>query len=361
MDREEIAIRRAISADPWNDTPRLVFADWLEEHDQPERAEFIRVQCRLARMGEGDPERVALRKREQQLLLKSKAGWLREVPWQFRRSTFVRGFIQPVWGGPLDRFAEIVNLYGLVAPLWNVRLDFPPGSYPAQIDEPALLQADLLALNYFAESLTVPGPPFPELSSVNNVSDLQVRGVVLSPESLTQSLHSGVFSSLRRLSLAVVGLQPASLHELAQMDLWDCLEVFALREIRLPEDGLAELIPALNRSRLWSLGVHDCGFGEVLVHQLRDSKVLGGLQVLALAGCGVGDTGALALSLSSTLANLRSLNLERNRIGADGARALAESPFLAGLQRLSLLNNRLDARSTARKVLQERFGDRVVL
>jgi uncharacterized protein (TIGR02996 family) len=39
----------AICAAPDDDTPRLVFADWLEEHGEPERAEFIRVQCRIAR------------------------------------------------------------------------------------------------------------------------------------------------------------------------------------------------------------------------------------------------------------------------------------------------------------------------
>jgi uncharacterized protein (TIGR02996 family) len=32
-----------------DDTPRLVYADWLSEHGQPERAELIRVQRALAR------------------------------------------------------------------------------------------------------------------------------------------------------------------------------------------------------------------------------------------------------------------------------------------------------------------------
>src|SRR5262249_28074934 len=38
---------------PDDDVPRLVYADWLEEHGQPERAEFIRVQCQIARFGNG--------------------------------------------------------------------------------------------------------------------------------------------------------------------------------------------------------------------------------------------------------------------------------------------------------------------
>jgi uncharacterized protein (TIGR02996 family) len=43
-----------ILARPADDTPRLVFADWRTERDGPGdslRAEFIRVQCELARLG----------------------------------------------------------------------------------------------------------------------------------------------------------------------------------------------------------------------------------------------------------------------------------------------------------------------
>lgn len=35
--------------DPWDDTPRLVMADWLDEHGQEDRAELVRVQIRLSR------------------------------------------------------------------------------------------------------------------------------------------------------------------------------------------------------------------------------------------------------------------------------------------------------------------------
>jgi len=39
---------RAIREAPQDDLPRLQAADWLEEHGEGERAEFIRVQCALA-------------------------------------------------------------------------------------------------------------------------------------------------------------------------------------------------------------------------------------------------------------------------------------------------------------------------
>lgn len=44
------ALIRAVLAAPEDDTPRLVFADWLDDHDQPERAEFIRLQVKVVRL-----------------------------------------------------------------------------------------------------------------------------------------------------------------------------------------------------------------------------------------------------------------------------------------------------------------------
>lgn len=40
-------LEAAVIADPERDLPRLVYADWLDEHDDPHRAAFIRAQCAL--------------------------------------------------------------------------------------------------------------------------------------------------------------------------------------------------------------------------------------------------------------------------------------------------------------------------
>jgi uncharacterized protein (TIGR02996 family) len=49
MHPEADAFLDAIFDAPDDDTPRLVFADWLEEHDQENYARFIRLQCAAAR------------------------------------------------------------------------------------------------------------------------------------------------------------------------------------------------------------------------------------------------------------------------------------------------------------------------
>lgn len=45
---ERESFLRAICAEPDEDTPRLAFADWLDEHGEEARAAFIRVQVELA-------------------------------------------------------------------------------------------------------------------------------------------------------------------------------------------------------------------------------------------------------------------------------------------------------------------------
>ncbi|MBP3960037.1 TIGR02996 domain-containing protein [Gemmata sp. G18] len=53
---DEEALLAAISAHPDEDTPRLAFADWLDENDRGIRAEFIRIQCALTQLGNRSPE-----------------------------------------------------------------------------------------------------------------------------------------------------------------------------------------------------------------------------------------------------------------------------------------------------------------
>lgn len=69
---EYVALLRAICAAPDDDTPRLVAADWLDEHGDADRAAFIRIQVELARLeaaGLGKSLEIdTLRKRERAYL-----------------------------------------------------------------------------------------------------------------------------------------------------------------------------------------------------------------------------------------------------------------------------------------------------
>src|SRR5262245_36042235 len=54
------AFFEAIAAEPDSDAPRLVYADWLDDRGEADRAELIRVQCELARLKADGSESQAL-------------------------------------------------------------------------------------------------------------------------------------------------------------------------------------------------------------------------------------------------------------------------------------------------------------
>ena len=71
----EQAFLKDVVTHPDDDFPRLVYADWLEEHGDPARAAFIRAQCRLRKLGPFDPERYDLEAAEADLLPKHEKRW----------------------------------------------------------------------------------------------------------------------------------------------------------------------------------------------------------------------------------------------------------------------------------------------
>jgi len=117
--REEAALRAAIIAEPDEDMPRLAYADWLDENKPDElpspaesssaRAEFIRVQCRLAAGAFDDPDYPELLEREADL-----AEWLnvhdrepdRDLGYLYCPTSFEGG----EWGNSHRGFPEFVNV-----------------------------------------------------------------------------------------------------------------------------------------------------------------------------------------------------------------------------------------------------------
>src|SRR5437763_14201269 len=84
---DRAAFLAAIAAAPADDLPRLVFADWLDEHGDPDRAEFIRLQCAAARGEPADPTRVAA------LEAAHHVDWLGPFARVAFRAEFRRGFV----------------------------------------------------------------------------------------------------------------------------------------------------------------------------------------------------------------------------------------------------------------------------
>src|SRR5947208_1880557 len=121
MTHDEKTFFQAISENP-GDAPRLVYADWLEEHGQPERAELIRVQCRLPGLPEDHPQRAELEAREQGLLEARQDEWLGPLGRWAIRWTFRRGFLAEVTV-PARVYLNHRDSLALLAPLAQVAVD----------------------------------------------------------------------------------------------------------------------------------------------------------------------------------------------------------------------------------------------
>ena len=101
----------AICADPTDDTARLVYADWLQESGDAERAEFIRVQVERARLRAAGEDSEALRTRDLEMRAGHAVKWQRELPrlrgvsWQRFWRGFVSGVTVATWQS-YDRNAD---------------------------------------------------------------------------------------------------------------------------------------------------------------------------------------------------------------------------------------------------------------
>jgi uncharacterized protein (TIGR02996 family) len=115
---------RSLLAQPDDDTLRLAMADWLDENDQPARAEFIRVQVELARGVEERDRRIALEKRQAELLIAHEREWVKPLleaidgkenetgGWSFLRGKYEARHTGNWWGCCVFRrgFAEYFHL-----------------------------------------------------------------------------------------------------------------------------------------------------------------------------------------------------------------------------------------------------------
>ncbi|MCS7269618.1 MAG: TIGR02996 domain-containing protein [Gemmataceae bacterium] len=82
----------AIMAAPQDDLPRLLYADWLQENGQVERAWFVRVQLQLARHRPDHPEWPTWEQQQRQLLERYEQQWTQPL-----RTAL--GLPPGVWGG----------------------------------------------------------------------------------------------------------------------------------------------------------------------------------------------------------------------------------------------------------------------
>src|SRR4051812_23231024 len=121
---EHDALVQAILHAPDDDAPRLVYADWLDETGDADRAEFIRVQCRMARLPFYDPSYAELDRRSRALLAVHQAEW--RLPGLAAQQVFRRGFVEELTLSAGLFTSRAADIFGRLPVRW-VRFNSAPG------------------------------------------------------------------------------------------------------------------------------------------------------------------------------------------------------------------------------------------
>jgi uncharacterized protein (TIGR02996 family) len=348
------ALYSAILKHPDEDTPRLAFADWLEENGETDHAAFIRRQIELARVPEWDPLWVRTKFLDPGTI----GGRTRATPeapdpisWEkggdewsgpfrrgfpaafevFRGAPFHAELAKLVRIAPVDRVSWYASDARNAPPSWNALVNDPVFAHIRHFD-PALMALTERNIRTLHDSPHAAG-----------LSDLNLITCDLTPALTARFLRLPRFRRLRRLALGIPGARLGGIVRAADEFENHCLcalhvrcnQTLARRSL-LYDSGL--LHSPLFRG-LKELNLMENPFGPEGPHQLIRSPALIGLECLRLSWCKGGDDLAAALAGCSELAHLRSLDLYSNRIGPKGVRALAESPYLANLRVLDLSSN----------------------
>jgi uncharacterized protein (TIGR02996 family) len=209
MSVEEAFLRSIIEA-PDDDTPRLVFADWLDDHENPARAEFIRVQCSLDNITASDPRRLALRDREQELLRQYGWVWAEDLGYQVSGWAYRRGFIECVEMG-LERPRDEILAVLQKAPIRHIRETSQFCDFSAVVD--ALPHLDRLTglefwgLYAFENDLLATILASPHLANLRTLILHHDRNGNTADENvLVAALHSPHRAELRELAVNVDGM-----------------------------------------------------------------------------------------------------------------------------------------------------------
>jgi uncharacterized protein (TIGR02996 family) len=352
MHSDQAAFLRAIRAAPNDDLPRLIYADYLDEHGDP-LGEFIRVQIERPRLPRDDPQRVELKAREDELLRRHREEWEGPLAAVVSHAVFRRGFIDDVLVMAEAFLAHARTLFEW-APIRTVKLRGTFRYVAAILKRPEL--AALSGLDLCFDHLD--GRDAALLAACRHLSGLKrlnLNGNRIGDEGVACLGTSPHLTGLESLHLEHCGLGPAAVGALAASRLTR-LRALDLSENLLGDGGLMRLAAAPFLGRFTTLDLTAVGMGDAGAQRLAESASLRGLKRLRLGYNSIGDNGAIALARSPNITGLTSLDLNGNAIGDAGARAILDAPHLRNLARLELSVNPLSR--AVRLQLDEAFGDR---
>jgi uncharacterized protein (TIGR02996 family) len=261
-DHQRSQLLAAVLAEPDDETPRLVYADWLQEQGDP-RGELVTIQCELARLGADAPgERAnALRLRERDLLKRHRKAWFEPLVGRQRLEDcqIKSGFLHTITMRCVE-LAERGPALFAAEPVYRVHLTDPA--------------VDVVGASPMAARLRA----------------LDLRNVRLGERGV-RALCAATFSALEELDLVLCRLGAKGTRTLA--------------EVAQPQR-----LPSLRALHLANNGMGDPG-----AIALSRAPILGSLRELHLGMNAIGPAGARALAASPYLNDVVRLRMWMNPLG----------------------------------------------
>jgi uncharacterized protein (TIGR02996 family) len=341
MPSDRDALLAAICADPDDDTPRLVFADWLDENGESARAEFIRAQVEFARLTDdgsdsqavyeflrdrdwvtrpaakwdkidaGIARRIALASRIEKLRKKHGKAWSANLPKKcgLKWGGFHRGFPGRAEVADAGLLAGSAARVTAVAPAVTVELG-------------ARLRRDEFArMQYYAGLL-----PW-------------IRGVEVTFEDNLMALAPrDTPARCRSLRISGGRISEYLVETFARSEFWSELHTLDLGGALLDPDAAKALFAVESLRKLTRLSLSGDGWAADHLQALADIKFTN-LTHLHLVGCDLDDDAAEVLANAPSLRKLRYLDVGENNIRGRGATALLASPHLRNVAFLGLEEN----------------------
>lgn len=364
-----IAFLRDVVENPDDDAPRLIFADWLDEHGDAERAEFIRLQIELEKLPAHSRRAWQIRKRERELEQQHSQAWRGRLAEITSETKFRRGFVEEVklgvrqlmdHGGELFALAPVRRVHllrlthssigvselaasGLLRRLRGLSLrGSGVGSaishdLIARLDSEALEELDLTGTLAGAATLAALAGArrLPRLRTLR-LGTNQLGGA------LANLLPRPPVYALRELDLSETGLAQADLQALWDWPGLASVEALDLSDVRLGVRGTQAMVRSPHLRSLKCLDLTNCAVGQGGARAIADCASLAGLEVLRLNGNALKRPGLEALLAGPHLTRLAELQVAGNEL-RDGAAALADWPRLAGVTILNVGNNNVSA------------------
>jgi uncharacterized protein (TIGR02996 family) len=314
---------RAILDAPDDDGPRLVYADWLDERGDHARAEFIRLQVEMERLGEEHPARGLMEQREYTLLAAHHREWVAPLPkprgiqWdRFARLSwpkirtlpaFERGFACDIIAENGTKFCRHASRVFRASPVTGLRFNCTPLNLSEVLAQPEVDR--LRHLDLGAHKIGEVGALALANARLMRLTSLDLIWNDLGPAGVNPLFGAPWLGRLTDLVLTSNNLGPTGAEALSSSAALATLDRLHIGANDITDAGADALLASTHLSRLSNLSLSGNGISRRFLERWAGTVRFGQFRCVELSVNPMGDAGAEAIRSIPTPSRLRELYL----------------------------------------------------